>query len=577
MSEPEVDSQIRGERTSADLSSLLVELGRALRGLGFYSEGDPARSALLDRAFMAFSGELERAGPLELWIDEARFRATHVDSGVPHGHLADLAQALRERDVERVAFSHGLTRDAFHAFAELLDRNEDGLQRSGGFARALAARSSAGIVINGGEEDALASQQSLSATPAVAAASLGSALLARSRQLVVANEQGEAGEAGEEAKPSLDEHPLEAPASDERGERLVFRLIELDRCSDDTAYDFLAKRIVAWAIELFDEGLRDECYRATLVLAGHAVGDGGRSGLQARSAQSLCGELMQGARLDDLVDRAQSGETSTGIRATQVLLLLGESAIPPLFDRLATETQDDTAAQLTAILITLGETALSHLDQVIGQPSTERAQLAIRLAGEIQSPQLVGRLVATLEGDRASLRRDAARSLAQIGGDPAMHALTNAVSCSQPEVQEVAAHCLAALGDRRAAQPLLAALDRALRAGEPKLARELIRALGQLGEERAVPKLVALMERRSFLRRAALRDLQLASLVALDKLPGREARRAVERAAKSRDGQIRARADKLLAHSIAAARVRTAEDEKREKQFAAERAPLPGT
>ena len=36
--------------------------------------------------------------------------------------------------------------------------------------------------------------------------------------------------------------------------------------------------------------------------------------------------------------------------------------------------------------------------------------------------------------DRASLRRDAARSLAQIGGDPAMHALTNAVSCSQPEV-----------------------------------------------------------------------------------------------------------------------------------------------
>ena len=75
----------------------------------------------------------------------------------------------------------------------------------------------------------MATQQSLSATPAVAAASLGSALLARSRQLVVTNEQGEPGEAGDEAKPSLDENPLEAPASDERGERLLFRLIELDR------------------------------------------------------------------------------------------------------------------------------------------------------------------------------------------------------------------------------------------------------------------------------------------------------------------------------------------------------------
>jgi HEAT repeat protein len=543
MSESKQNAAIRGERTQADLSSLLVELGRVQRGLGFYGEGNPARGALLDRAFMALRGEIERAGPLDLWIDESSFRTSDVESYLPHGHLADLAQALRLRDVDRVEFSRSLTRDAFHAFAELLDRSEAGLRRGGGFGRALAARCDAGIVINGGVPDALASHERLSATPAVAAASLGSALLAHTRQLKVPAEDCE------EHKPTLDEHPLEAPAEDERGDRLLFRLIELDRCNDDTAYDFLGKRIVTWASELFDEGLRDECFRTMLVLAGHSVGEGGRSGLQARIAQNLCIKLASDARLDDLVQRAQSDDASTGIRATQVLLLLGESAIAPLFDRLAAETHADTSAQLNAILITLGETALPHLEHVIGEPSIERARLAIRLTGEIQNPVMVPQLLATLEGERVGLRRDAANALAQIGGDPALHALTNALSSNQPGLPETAAHCLASVGDRRSAQPILASLDRALRSGETKRSLEMIRALGQLGEERAVPKLAALMGRRSWLRRSALRELKLASLMALGNLPGREAHRALERAARGRDGEIRARAEKLLARS----------------------------
>jgi HEAT repeat protein len=539
MSQPVEDSPEWGERTAADLSSLLVELGRVLRGIGFYSEDDTARGELLGRAYLALQGELDRAGPLELWIAEEHFRASEIDEPIAHGRLADLAEAFSGHGIERVTFDAKLTRDALSAFVELLEQTPKSLHRAGGMARALAARSSAGIRINGGEENAIAGDERLIRTPALPTASLGSALLAQSHGLVVNSARTDG------RKPDLSEKPLEAAPGDERGERLLFRLIELDRCTDDVAYEFLGKRIVDWAKDLFAGGLVDECHRTILVLADHAVGEGGRSGLQARIAHRLCVDLASQERLDALIDRAQSPDVRASIRATQVLLQLGKSATPPIIDRLA-ETQDEEAsAQLTAILITLGETALPDLRCMISGPSTARALLALRLAGELQNQEIVPVLVQVLTDPQVDMRREAARSLAHLGGEAATDALINALSSDLEEMPETAAHCLSAMQERRATQPLLAALDRALRRGDARRAREMIRGLGQLGEERAVPKLVALLERRTLIRRRWLRELQLAAVAALDKLPGREAYRAVERAGRHRESAVRKRAEKL--------------------------------
>ncbi len=545
MSEQAPERNEWSKRTTTDLSCLLVELGRVCKGMRFYAEDSTARGELLDRAYLAFQVELERAGRLELWIDEAVFRASDVSESIPHGHMADLARVLLERDVQRIEFTPALTRDAFHSFVDVLSHSERDHALRGGLARSLASRGNVGIAINGGEEDALAAQQSVSSPPPVATASLGSALLARSRQLVINSPSAE--------KPDLEECPLEAPAGDERGERLLFRLLELDRCVDDAAYAFLAKRIVECAGELFDEGLTDECYRATLVLADHAVGEGGRPGLQASVAKQMCLRLTSETRLDDLIDRACSSNAHAGVRATQVLLLLAERSVTPLFERLAREDDPDRSAQLTAILITLGEIALPVLSQILADPSIARAQLATRLTGEIQNPEIVPRLVEALHGPHAALRLEAARALAHIASEGAVDALIEALSRPLPELPEIAATCLGHLGDPRAAQPILAALERAMEQAQTERAREMIRALGQLGSERVVPKLVALLERRSLLRRKSLRKLKLAALVALERLPGREARRALQRASHSRDASLRERAKKLLGSDEGAA------------------------
>jgi len=527
------------ERTTADLASLLVELGRTVRGLSFYREGDPACRDLVDRLWLALHGELSRAGPIELWVDAGGFRASGIREAVPLHPIEDLAEALRRHAVERVRLSDGLSRESLQAFVELLSRPAAPIRQGGGIAIALAHRSNAGIVLNGGEDEAVATRPRLVDTPATPSPSLGAALLARSHRLIVEPRGG-----GE--KYSVDERPLEAAAADARGERLLFRLIELDRCTDDAAYEFLGRRIVDWATELFEAGLRDECHRAILVLADHAVGSGGRSGLQARVAQRLCVALASGARLQALIDRAQSGDTRARVRAAQVLLQLGEHAIPAIFDRIASSASAESSAQLTATLIALGDAAIGHLTRVIGGVDEARAGLAIRLAGELQHPALARPLIAALDGERAGLRREAARSLAHLGGDDAVHALVNALTSEREDLPEIAVHWLGVLRDPRGVQPLLGALERATRSGDVARAREVVRALGALGSERATPRLVALLERRSLLRRKALREIQIAALGALESLPGREARRAIERARRHRDPVVRERASRLL-------------------------------
>ena len=63
-------------RTRTDVTSLLLELARALRGYCFYGETDAQRRPLLDRAFRALSGELSRAGAIDLELREAGFSLT---------------------------------------------------------------------------------------------------------------------------------------------------------------------------------------------------------------------------------------------------------------------------------------------------------------------------------------------------------------------------------------------------------------------------------------------------------------------------------------------------------------------
>ncbi len=556
-----------GERTAADLSSLLVELSRAVKGLAFYEADHPARRDLVDRAYLAWRVDLDRSGPISLQTGPDSFRADGVDESIAHGHLADLGRLLRERGLDRIGIGEDLSRGAFQSLLELLSLDDREIEQRGGFANAFAKSDVRGIALDGlpqpasrrarhpeaeaaspggadgpvapalDEESALL--DALAEGPGVPESSLGSALLGATPGAGLGFE--------DLTKPTLEEDPLGAPSSGAEDDALRALLQELDGCADDSTYAEVASGVVGETHRVAEQGIPSAGYRAVLVLADHAVGHGGRSGVQLRMAQESLAELCRGAVLDEILQRASDAEGSVAVRGAQVLLQLGGRAVTPLLERIESEEDADRRGRMGSIVLALGERAVPILVATIVGDDPGRALTAMRLAGELQSPNLVRTLTNALDADSGELRREAARALAQTGTEPALRALVDALGSSRQGLPELAAGGLAAAGDARAVRPLLKRVDEAVEQRDVELARALIRALGELGNDQATPKLVALLERRSWLRREP-RELKRAALEALARLPGREARRAVERTAASRrEGPLAQRAQQLLA------------------------------
>ncbi len=628
MLDPTSGRDAHRERTAADLSSLLVEMSRALKALRYYAADHPSHRDAIDRAYLAWRVELDRLGAVELEVDDDGFRAVGIVGSVPDTHLKELADALFEHGVSRLRFDPELDRPSYQRLIELLLEEERVLAEDGGLAAALSRHPSAGIrllppsscqdheasfaTVN--EDPDETTQPMVSVTMPEAAdvvrpvgdptdapepvdeeriaaaldsfagqgpplevdpdarASLGSALLGSDAAPTVGMSPDDETApdldpmldepasvtstiADEEptpafedfTKPSLEEDPLGAPAVSDVDETLRTRLIELDRSEDDRGYTVAATDVVAAATLAAHSGHRDAAYRAILVFADHAVSAGQRPASQAALAREQLEEVCSGPQLEEVIDRACDPEGRVSVRAAQVLLQLGGRAIGPLLDRLVSEHDPDHIAQITAIALALGERATPILVSAIRGEDARRARVAVRIAGEIQSSRMVPTLVAVVEGATPELRREALRALARVGGERAVEAIEAALESTRPGVAETAAASLAEMRSRGSVRRMLDRLDAAVAAAESEMARSLIKSLGRLGAPEAVPKLVALLERRTILKRALTRGLRLPALEALAILPGREALRAVERAARHRDERVRQAAQRALA------------------------------
>lgn len=543
---------IRSKRTPADVDALLFELARANRGFAYYGETDARRGPLAERAHLAARAELERGGPLILLLpDDDGIRLASGESvGEPRGPVADLEAALRRHGLTRLELSADLTATALAGLLDLIGRGTDRFPTPEHLARTLAARDTAGIVLNDLCFETRSGPPPLETTPpraSIALAHLDPETTAP--MFPVADAPDEApGHAGDESpKPSLDAAPLAAPSSDDRGERLRARLIELDASTDDADYCNRVEDIAIWTEELCKEGLTDEGYRSMRVLADHAIGGGGRSEVQARAADAGFRRLAVGDRLDDLIQRAAAaGVAGGGVRAAQLLLQLGESAMPALMDQLCREGDEARSATLRALILTQGEAALGPVLAAIRSHDARRASLGIRLAGEIQNPVVLPALIDSLRAPDLTRRLETIRSLSLLPGEESRQALSDALASDLEEIASAAGEALATADGHAAVPVLLDVLDASAHSARTQLSCTLVETLGRLGDERAVPRLAAILERRPVLRRAHWHALQLVTIDALAVLPTKEARRSIQRAALHGPQSIRARARAAL-------------------------------
>jgi len=555
-----------GPRSAADVVTLLIELGRALKARRFYPGDHPARKATLERSFRAWRTDLDRSGPLELEVRQGAFRIVGGSEALGRGTLDELARELVHHAVRRLRFEPDLDAAAFEALVDVLSLDPEEVQEAGGVERALYERAPAGITLNAVDYAALLQRESEARAQGAPEAEAADAGQAEPPEPAAGDSQPEAGqttgldplaqlggllrEEGDEARDGT----LQPEAEPDRGIELVARLRLLDECREDEEYARTLQAVMAEISRLPpDADAADDAYRAVLVLSAHAS-DGPRSERQRTLAEEALFHLATGARLDDVVRRACDKGPQASVRATQILLQLGAHAVPPLFDAMLEESDPERRGQLGALLIAMGDKATPEVKRSLEEGEPARARLAARLAGELQNPGLAPYLRGVLRSEEAALdlQKDAAKALQRIGSAAAARILAEAVSGAPAEVAAVAAHALAATRSPRGLEVLVTTLRRSLREDDQLLAREVIRALGRLGREEAAPALAEILGRRSLLGRKKLRELKLAAAAALGRLPGDEARELLERVARGRgDAQVRRAARTALSRRSA--------------------------
>jgi len=339
---------------------------------------------------------------------------------------------------------------------------------------------------------------------------------------------------------------VELDGEDGRPGELEALLRELAGCEDDFQYHDLARRAEGLAGALYDEGHVDLGYRALTLFASHAGDDGKRSPLQRDAAADHLQRLASGARLAELIDRACAPDGETSLGATQVLMRLGTSVVPVLFRAAEREAEPTRRGHLHGILIAMGDVAFPEVMRAMESGEPARVRAAVRLAGEMQSPRAVEPLAELLEGPAPALRQEAAKALVRIGDARAVDALVRALESPVEGVPNLASYCLGAAGSARAADALVAALRRSLVRRDLAFALELVRALGRLARPEPARELAALTRRGGLRQRRAWRELRVAAVNALGRLPGEEALAALGEAARARDADVRRAAEAAL-------------------------------
>ena len=539
-------------RSVADVSTLLLELGRAGKAWAFYPPEHPARAELLDRAFRAWHGELRRGGPLELSIRRGAFWLPGAESPLTT-RADDTARQLYLRSVRRVIFDAELDPATLAAFLDVLTMEPDTLSSTGGFEATFYTTPRHGIQVNEADWRALREQPRVEDTLEVddedlantAPLGLGEDPAATASGVsALESGLGLLGAAAQAAEEAADEVPVD-PAIARRHE-LDSILSQIDECDDDLAYRDLARQLASLTEQMSASGEMDGAFQVLVTLSRHAGDDAKRSFSQRESASGFLGQLAHGPALEHLIDRAIDATVASSIDGTTVLRELGPPVAPILLDRLESESDPERRGRLSGVLIAMGEDAVPTLVDALTHGSKRRMKVSLRLAGEMQNPRLVGCLREALMSGEKEIARDAAQALVRVGDVSSLDVLAEALHSSRSGVAALAAYSLGATGRVLALAPLRDALARALDGGQLALAREVVRGLGRMGRSEAVPALVTVLNRGGWLRRKQLRDVKLAAISALAHLPGADAEAALERLVRSRDARLRQAANTAL-------------------------------
>lgn len=541
-------------RTASDITTLWVELARAIKGWRFYPRAHPQLQAIIHRSFRTWRADLDRHGTLEAVLHEKALRLAN-SAPIASAHSDELTREFMTYGICALCVTPAMTQAGFQALLEVFADTDSGsatLAKRQAWIR-TAAEQGIEITLGRPTRTALTATQDTqtdtldlldanssffdgidtklgSADPALLLAALLEPETIEDPTLGSVEFSSAAPSA-----PSSNLTPAKQALREQRKANLKTTLAQFENANDDSTYECLAAEAIATAKLLFEDGDSDAAYHAVLTLSAHAANDLGDNTKKRRYANEALISFVSGPQLADLIARACTAETSLRIRATQILLQLAEHAVPALLRSIETLQNPDHRSQVAGILIAIGERATPHLLRTMQGNNLRAARVAARIAGEIQNPAAVSTLRKLMTSSDSALAKEASKALVLIGDSAAIGALIHALLHEASDVATQAAYWLGKTQSAHALQPLSDITQQATQRGDFELAQETIRALGQIALPEAVPALRFVLEQRSFFKRQKMAELKLAAVQALSSIPGDEAKKILLQVAEEED------------------------------------------
>lgn len=445
----------------SQLLQALVELHKAVKGVGFYPEGHPYRGETMQRAFELLSalvGERE----LVLGINRQGF---HIN-GVPLERNAMSHQLAYECFIRRIAgitFMRDLTPGDLEIFVRLLSADPQKAAGTGGFAKQLEGAGVRTLWVN--EKDL-------------------AAIWAKRPGYGGTGQNGGEGSEGGEGLP-LDDSWLKKV--EQRNATDILRLMDLEQ--SDAHYQELGRELTEW----FRADERKTPLLPVLeeLLRQHA--DEEKSLQKREYALFTMGQLGEEGTAHLLFPLA-SRQCKERAQIHRVLAAMGGRAAEWLIQRICIAKEVFERKALAAALVAVGIPAVVPLVAMLKDGRWYVVRNMVTILGEIRSPDCILALKRPLYHDDIRVRKETIRALMKIGGEASVQLLLPLLNDHDVAVARNAILTLGHMRCREAVPALLKLLTRRdLLLKELEVKKEAAAALGRIGDRRVTAPMLKLM------------------------------------------------------------------------------------
>lgn len=486
--------------TTQGVLDALAAVYRAMRAWRFYPQGHPTRRNSLISAHNELLRQLDSN---TLLLSCGRTGFSFPDGEFlkdDFGLSTSLAYELFVRRVQKLTFLHDLFQEDLLELLRILCLSPEEIQQAGGIETLMAVRGIRSIWVN--EFDL---------------AAIGEKRKKVEQSGIVPQGINEV-QPGGEPPPVVELPPptADAPPAEQQLQKVMERL---STCNDDDIYQMLIRQAVVCADNLLSLHEPQLLLPLIELLAGHAHDETRNETMRERAQFTIEQVVATGEVLRIVLELTERGSGVSKKALQAVIKAGGGGAITSAVELMGRTGNLKTRKTLSTVLGSLDEAAVPVLLDLMHDSRWFITRNICAILGSIANCAALAALTKCLHHPDLRVRKEAIRSLAQLGGHEAESAIIAVIRGADTALHPQAIASLGGMKSRRSLPELMKIVcskDLFLTALPIKI--DALAAIASIGDRQVTPHLVELLKDRYLMAAARGKQLKTAAAACLGKL-----------------------------------------------------------